>query len=1243
MPTDVPAATAGRNPAARRRHGTAMGAGESARSTAPMAPAGTLAPVDVAEPDLLDLLEDRTVAAKAPSPAERAGQDDSAEAEPSHDPEPGTGADADEATAAHEPADESAAVGFLDELEADDDLLPPREHQVTAVLVCHDGMRWLPATLTALARSTRRPDRVVAVDTSSTDATPGLLARAERVGLVDRIVSLPRDTGFGAAVAAALATGSGAVPEAGPGTLTWAWLLHDDSAPAANALVELLAAADQMPSADVLGPKVRGWNNPDVLVECGLTVARSGNRVTGLERRELDQGQHDATTDVLAVGSAGMLVRREVWTELGGFDPALPMFRDDIDFCWRAQRAGHRVVVATSAVVHHREAATHGRRPVDAGTPKHPDRPHRRDRAAAIHLMRVHASGPARLFVTLRLLVGSLGRALALLLGKAPEAAADEWGAFRDSVRDRRRLAVSRGRAQAAAAAPTAVPESDVRRLLAPRGTQARHAFETVADLVAGRDAADAGRSVLDSTPDDPDGWYAEDRRPSRVRRLAARPGFLLLLSLTLLTLIGVRGLLGSGVLLGGALQPAPEGAGDLWAAYLTAWHEVGPGSAADAPTWLVPLSLLALVLRGSASYANDLLILGLIPLSGLTSYLALRGVVSHAWVRVWAAAAYATLPAVTGALSGGRLGTAASIVVLPWLARSAARLVGVGRPPTWRRAFGTALLLAVVTAFTPVAWLVAAVLAVLAGVVLVRDLAGRLRLLVTVALPFALLVPWSFRVVREPALLWLEPGLVGPSDLHLSALDVALLRPGGAGSTPLWLGIGLVLAGFAALALPGRQRRAAVAAWAVGAAALVLGVVETLLRVTPSALSEPVTPWPGVPTAIWGGALIVCGALVVDGLPSRLAGASFGWRQPAAAGLLALLVLAPLGSLALVVMGVDGPIHRGSREAVPAFVAAEMNTPARPRTLVLQRGFAGRIVYDLLTAPEPQTSDLDVAPPASVSDRLDQLVAELSAGIGGDEVDSLATHGIEFVIVADATARNDPLVATLDGQRGLRHLSSRGGGAVWQITTASGRSQLIDPPQAAAAGTVVVRSARSVALTSPDPRTPAAVDSVVAAGSAGRRLVLSETVDSRWGWTANGAPVTPEPAQVPGVGADQSLQQVGLDASAVPVTIAFDGSSRAAWLWVELVVLLVVALLALPSRRAEADDDEGDEPAQVDAAALDADPDDAGASVGPDERVGAAVGAAPSSVGAGAASAGNAPSGTASPGASVTADGEDA
>lgn len=1075
-----------------------------------------------------------------------------------------SGADAGDAAEGDEP----------DELLDDEVEVPRREHHVTGVLVAHDGARWLPAVLTALHRSTRRPERMVAVDTGSTDATAELLAKAEKAGLVDRVVTLPRETGFGAAVAAALATGSGTAEPSGDDVVRWAWLLHDDSAPAPDALDELLLSADVTRSADVLGPKIRGWSNQAVLLEVGVTVARSGNRVTGLERRELDQGQHDGVRDVLAVSSAGMLVRRDVWDAVAGFDPALPLFRDDVDFCWRARRAGYRVVVATDAVVHHREAATHGRRVVAAGEPPHGDRPRRLDRSAAVHLIRSRATGLSRPFVTLRLVLGSLMRVLGLLLGKAPEEARDEWGALTDALRDRDGLRASRARVAAAAAAPGAVPEAEVRTLLASRSAQARHAVESVADLVAGREQGDASRSVLDSTTDDPDGWYADDRRPSRLRRWITRPGTLLFLGLLATTLVGVRALLGEGVLLGGALLPAPEGAGDLWASYVTAWHEVGPGSAADAPAWLVPLTLLAGLLRGSASNAVDAVLLLSVPFAGLTSYLAMRGVVTSTWARVWAAAAYATLPAVTGALSGGRLGTSVTVVLLPVLARSCGRLLGLGRPSTWRRAFGTAILLAVIASFTPVVWLLVVVLALVAAVTVARDRSGRLRLLVVVLVPVALLVPWSLRVLREPALLWLEPGLVGPTDPTLTALDVVLLRPGGPGSSPIWLGLAIVLAGVVAVAVPGGRRPIAVA-WVVGGAALVLGLVERHLLVQPDALAAPVTPWPGVPTMIWGGALILTAALTADRLPRLLAGRDFGWRQPSAALLIAALVLAPVASIAFLVAGADGPLRRGEREVVPAFVAAEMRGKDRPRTLVLRRPAVRTVVYDLLAAPEPQTGDLDVAAPQEVSAEIDRIVALLSAGVGADEVDRLAAHGVRYVVVADAKRRDDSLVEALDGQRGLRRLSARDGDALWQVVPVAARAQAVAPPAPAQEGGVPERQAVAIPTTGGDPRTTTRIDTPLGAGPAGRRLALSEAADSRWRLTIDGDPVELAPGEVVGSDeADLSVQQAVLPAAAARLALDFDGSSRTAWLWAQAAVALVVVVLALPSRRRDEDDD---------------------------------------------------------------------
>ena len=57
--------------------------------------------------------------------------------------------------------------------------------------------------------------------------------------------------------------------------------------------------------------------------------------------------------DVLAVGSAGMLVRREVWDALGGFDADYVAYCEDVYLSLRAWQAGYRVVHEPEAVVLH--------------------------------------------------------------------------------------------------------------------------------------------------------------------------------------------------------------------------------------------------------------------------------------------------------------------------------------------------------------------------------------------------------------------------------------------------------------------------------------------------------------------------------------------------------------------------------------------------------------------------------------------------------------------------------------------------------------------------------------------------------------------------------------------------------------------------------------------------------------------------------------------------------------------------
>ena len=291
---------------------------------------------------------------------------------------------------------------------------PPPGERVVALVVSHDGARWLPSVIAGIHGQRTPPGRVVAVDTGSKDASAELLESAFGA---DCVVRAPSSTSFPVAVRLGLEhIGDASTPD------EWIWILHDDANPAPDALAQLLAAADADPEADVLGPKLREWPSLRRLLEVGVTISATGRRETGLERSEYDQGQHDDVRTALAVNTAGMLVRRSVLEELGGFDEQLAVFGNDIDFGWRTAAAGHKTIVVPSAVVFHVEAAHKGVR----RTPLTGRHTHYQERRAALYTLLANARGRSLPWQVVRLGLGTLLRVVGFLLVRAVGQALDE-------------------------------------------------------------------------------------------------------------------------------------------------------------------------------------------------------------------------------------------------------------------------------------------------------------------------------------------------------------------------------------------------------------------------------------------------------------------------------------------------------------------------------------------------------------------------------------------------------------------------------------------------------------------------------------------------------------------------------------------------------------------------------------------------------------------------------------------------
>lgn len=960
---------------------------------------------------------------------------------------------------------------------------PAARVRVVALVVAHDGARWLPRLIDALRLSTRGPDDLIAIDTGSIDGSAQLLRDA--LG-ADRVVDMPRNTGFGDAVRAGIEfaervrpsdsrhtarlTGSGAaggrgtpVPvdhrstgsAPGPGLADtgpepepeqWLWLLHDDCAPAPDALEELVAQT-AAPDIAAVGCRVRAWPRARRLLELGVTISGTGRRETHVEPGEYDQGQYDVASDVLAVSTAGMLVRRTVWDQLGGLDPRLPLSRDDVDFGWRAAASGLRVRTAPRAVVFHAEAASRGVRAVDCA----PARMHRGDRQAALYTLLANARPFALPFVFVRLVLGSLLRTCGYLLVKLPGAALDEAMALGSTLAHPLRIVGARRRRRRARTGP----RRSVRRLRPPWWSPYAHAFESIAERTAGLATETAGSvagrrraraDALESGPAADDSAIVEAivegivEGPTLGDRLRAHPLAGLVLLLTGCGLVAGRGLWGGGYLHGGALPAAPNGAADWWRLLVETPHQVGLGTTGVVSPYVFVLAVPATVLLGKAWLIVDLVMLLSAPLAGWGAWALASRLVSGTGTRLWAATTYGLLPVVTGPVTTGHVGTVVAAAALPWVARGACAFGpptsgGRGGASSWRAAWTTALPLSVACAFAPVCWPMAVAVGLVGAGWLVARRRARalLPLAVTLGTPVALLLPWSWQLLQHPARVLTEAGLTvsGPSGLLSQGWLPVFGRLGAAGAAPWWVSAGVIVAAVAALARSDTRGRVA-AAWSVGALALVAAALMWHQSVTlPEGKGTGLT-WIGVPVVVAAGCAIFAAAMAADGVFATVGAGSFGWRQPLAVVAVAIAVTSPVLSLGWwVAMAPHGELRRGPAVALPAYMVDAMEHDGQ-RVLVLRTDASApgtpidTIHADVLAGEGIRLGTDSVLPSTGSPVVAAQVAGLLSAGHAASADAALGTLGRLGVGYVVLEAPADPaIVSSLDARAGLTPTST--------------------------------------------------------------------------------------------------------------------------------------------------------------------------------------------------------------------------
>lgn len=185
---------------------------------------------------------------------------------------------------------------------------------------------------------------IVVVDDGSADGTPEALAR---FGTDILLVQQAINGGF------ARACNAGAVAA---GDCDFLVFLNNDTIPTAGWLDALVADAESHPDAAAVGARLLF---PDGRVQhAGVVIGRDRwphHLYAGFG------GEHPAVVrsrDVTAATAACLLVRRDDFNQLGGFDTAFLNGYEDVDLCLRLGLRGRRVRYCAASVVYHLESVT---------------------------------------------------------------------------------------------------------------------------------------------------------------------------------------------------------------------------------------------------------------------------------------------------------------------------------------------------------------------------------------------------------------------------------------------------------------------------------------------------------------------------------------------------------------------------------------------------------------------------------------------------------------------------------------------------------------------------------------------------------------------------------------------------------------------------------------------------------------------------------------------------------------------
>lgn len=220
---------------------------------------------------------------------------------------------------------------------------------VSIIVVSHDSAADLPHSLASAAAQRGVSVEIVVVDNASSDASREV---ARGFAPAARLLSLPENAGFAAAMNAGIASTSG----------RYVLALNPDCRLAPDFAATLARRLDARPDVGSASGRIVRAEGPDLaptprLDSTGIVFTPSGRHFDrGSE--ETAEGRYLAEEEVAGVTAAAGFYRREALESAkistGYFDADFFLYREDADLAWRLSRLGWKCLYVPDAVAWHR-------------------------------------------------------------------------------------------------------------------------------------------------------------------------------------------------------------------------------------------------------------------------------------------------------------------------------------------------------------------------------------------------------------------------------------------------------------------------------------------------------------------------------------------------------------------------------------------------------------------------------------------------------------------------------------------------------------------------------------------------------------------------------------------------------------------------------------------------------------------------------------------------------------------------